>query len=519
MNTRQSLLAGFCAVLCVFVLSGGASAQTASASEPSAPEPIAALAGRPDAEGQELLGGKYENPAAGIAFLTPTNCKQIKGNGGDEIVRFVNEQRKWELAAVKSTSAEPLPLTAGDDAAAKGRMGLLELSAARLKQASPTIEIVRQDRINLGESDAAMIAARYTTGSQRKLLQQAIIQANDQLYYTLTMTSPASATEKGADSNDPAETDAVNAFKQVLDSVKLLDRGEIKEDQNQRLFRTRALFVNLTADRIKKSLVHEQWMRLIRDGKDIGYTYTVEEPDTAAGPDGVKIGIRSRSYPDSNTQVDGETWYAVSGDRRHENWSNLVWVQSISKKTSDLVTELGSSDMVSKRVVVGQPPFPKGQNPPVQVVDVYTLNVQTIAKQASAAPLQQDLPPWYLPQALSHLLPRLLPVRSPKTFMFAVYVGDNRKVMHRYVDVGAEQTIDWNGRQVRAVPITDRITLEGSPTVHYMSPEGKYLGSINKDSHVTVLPSDAATLQTIWANKADLSRPKPAPQQAPASAK
>ena len=51
---------------------------------------------------------------------------------------------------------------------------------------------------------------------------------------------------------------------------------------------------NLTPERIKKTLIHEQWMRLLRDGKDVGYTYTVEEPDNSAGRDGVKIGIRSR---------------------------------------------------------------------------------------------------------------------------------------------------------------------------------------------------------------------------------
>src|SRR5207249_905931 len=164
------------------------------------------------------------------------------------------------------------------------------------------------------------------------------------------------------------------------------------------------------------------------------YTYTVEEPDSSAGQEGIKIGIRSRSYPDSTTQVDAETWYMMSGDRRHENWSNLVWMQDLARKTTDLVTELGSSDSVSKKMVVGQPPFPKGQNPPVALVDVYTLNVQTVGQRASVPPLKQDLPPWYLPQAMSHLLPRLLPLRSPKTFMFAVYVADSRKVMHRYVD-------------------------------------------------------------------------------------
>jgi hypothetical protein len=472
------------------------------------PEPVPSLAGRPDADADELLGGNYQNPTAGIAFRTPSNCKQVKGNA-DEIVRFVNEQRHWEVIASRGTAAEPLPLI-GDG---KGKLGLLEVVVARLKQSNPTIEVVRQDKVSLGDADAGMIAARFTAGAQRRLIQEALIQANDQLYYTLTMTSLASKTATGADSTDPLEVAAVNAFKLVVDSVKLLDRANIKDDQNERLFRTRALFVNLTPEKIKSALIHEQWMRLTREGKDVGYTYTVEEADNSAGRDGIKIGVRSRSYPQQNSQVDAETWYYVSGDSRHENWSNLVWVQDLAHKTADQVTELGSSDKTFKKIVIGQPPFPKGQNPPVEQMEVYTLEVQTVGKQANVQPLKQDLPPWYLPQALSHLLPRLLPLRTPKTYLFAVYVADGRKVMHRYVDVGSEQTVELNGERVRAVPITDRLTLEGSTTIHYMSPEGKYLGSVNKDSKVAIVPTDAATLQKLWANKADLSRPSPGPQQ------
>ena len=37
-------------------------------------------------------------------------------------------------------------------------------------------------------------------------------------------------------------------------------------------------------------------------------------------------------------------------------------------------------------------------------------------------PMQRGLPPFYLPQVISHLLPRLVPTGDPKTFMFMIYV-------------------------------------------------------------------------------------------------
>ena len=120
--------------------------------------------------------------------------------------------------------------------------------------------------------------------------------------------------------------------------------------------------------------------------------------------------------------------------------------------------------------------------------------------------LNQSIPDYYLPQAVSHLLPRLLPLDQPKKYVFAVYVPDVRKVMHRYVDVGEEKKVDLGGATVRAIPIADRVGVEGSVTTHYMGRDGKYLGSENADTGITILPSDEATLLGIWKD-AELTRP------------
>jgi hypothetical protein len=498
-------------------------------SEPAAPagadkpQAIEALKGRPDLP-SELLGGTFQNPLAGIAFQVPAGLEQLtKSAQGDVVARFARADKTWELNVTRTSTAQPLPLSGGkvkEQPAAQGENpasepapGLLEIVAARLKQANPGIDVVRQDTVNLGEFEAGIIAARGTTANTRKLIQQAILQANDQLYYTFTLTSPAAKDAKGADASDTQEQLAVESFRQMLDTVKLLDRTAIKEDQNERLIRTRALFVQWTPNRLKEALIPEQWLRLQRDGKDIGYTYIVEEPDSQGAHEGFKVGIRSRSYPDAGTQVDGETWYFVSNDRKHETWSNLVWVQNLKTRKSEQFTEFGSSDRRLKRFVDNSGQVQRGDakdpgQPPVVEVEPYTLHVQTVGQTGNAEPVDRQLAPWYLPQAMGHLLPRLVPRSQPKTYMFATYVSDRREVMTRYVDVGAEQEVELGGQRVRAVPVSDRIGIEGSATVHYVSPEGRYLGSVNKDSKITILPADAATLQKLWANKADLSRPR-----------
>ena len=471
------------------------------------PEPVPGLQGRPDIVGEELLGGTFQNPQAGIAFRTPVNCVQVKPIG-DQIARFTNEKAGWELTCTRSSSLEPMPLTAKEGEA---RLGLLEIIAARLKQSNPGVDIVRQEVEDLGEYQAGIIAARLSGVGQRKLFQQAMIQANDQLYYSLTMTSPAAKDARGPDSSDAGEMVAVESFRQMLETVKLLDRTPVKRDQDARLIRTRALFVTFTPQKLRDTLIPEQWMRLIHDGKDIGYTYIVEEPDAAGKVEGIRIGIRSRSYPDAQTQVDGETWYICTSDRRHENWSNLVWVQNLKTKQADQITEIGSSDRTTRRQAEpGAQLLSPEENPKVAIYDTYELNVKTLGKSATGEPVKRSLPPFYIPQAIGHLLPRLLPTREPKTFLFATYVSDRREVMLRYVDVGSEQEVDLAGQRVNAVPITDRIGAQGSPTIHYIDPaKNKYLGSVNPESKITVLPTDREFLRQKWIG-ADLSRPREA---------
>jgi len=72
---------------------------------PATPEPIPALANRPDVLGEQLLGGRYSNPLAGIAFGTPANCVQVKAAGGDQIARFTNEKAGWDVDTLVQRAA------------------------------------------------------------------------------------------------------------------------------------------------------------------------------------------------------------------------------------------------------------------------------------------------------------------------------------------------------------------------------------------------------------------------------
>jgi hypothetical protein len=147
------------------------------------------------------------------------------------------------------------------------------------------------------------------------------------------------------------------------------------------------------------------------------------------------------------------------------------------------------------------------KNPVLRPVESYALRVEraTQGRNANSQPEAHAPSPWYIPQAIGSMLPRLLPLDRPVTYLFQSYVSDQHEVVHRYVDVGYEKEVTIDGKKVKAIPVSDRIRLEGAPTVHYMSRDGKYLGSQNAAAKVWILPTDRAALERIWVD-ADLRK-------------
>lgn len=528
--------------------SGSPAEKAAPAAAPMTPDELA---------DQEAMGAIYESQSAGISFRPPAGCKLVETISSKWLAEWTDSQRGWTLELGRMVLDPPAPLVHTKNNFGKDVDGILERTVRNLQFKLPGSKVLRQDLTNTRDGGVAdprhpgrlapnvgLIAIRYTIGGKRKLSQQAIIQANENLYYLLTLTTPGSnALDLAA--NDPVERVPADVFEKMLDTVRLLDRSAIKKDQDDRLFRTRSFLVNLTPSRLHAALINEQWIRIIKNGKDVGYSYITEEQ--AAGiprrlttaemqedptqrkevqeklkgqGDGILIGVRARmmtqglrsDHSKGPIQMDSASWFFVTSDKKHEEFSRIVVTDDHKRPVKGHVEEVGLSERHLRRVYRKPPPDPKGgviqpDQPPIPVLtDDYELHVDQTSSLGAADPLMRKPPPWYVSQAVSHLLPRLMPLNRPRGYLFATYVSDAREVMMRYIDVLPEQQVTFNGQSVRAVPIQDRLGLEGSITTHYMSPEGIYLGSENKDQKLVMLPTNARTLQRIWAN-ANLTRP------------
>ncbi|MDB5304747.1 MAG: hypothetical protein JWM97_2296 [Phycisphaerales bacterium] len=538
---------------------------------PEAPQPKAAsvLTTGPAALESVELGNTYESQSGGVSFRPPASMRLVNTLDAKFIAEWSDPQREWTLKLSRMVLERNTPLsTTRDLLNTKDVEGFLESTVKRLQQAIPGGKLLRQDVTNIrdggrfdpkrpeAKNNVGLIAIRYSEAGKRRLAQQAIIQSDDRIYYLLSFVTPGGPALDDNAAEDPGERLAADLFGKMLDTLRLLDRTAIKQDQDARLYRTRALLVNLTAPKLQAAMRSEQWARIIKDGKDVGYSYITEEnasgiprplraDELKAGlnetdvisnqekklakkSEGVLIGVRSRMVTDGirsdkskgPIQSDSSSWFFTTADRKHEDFSRITVIDDRKAVKKSMITEVGSSDKRVVRVLdraaldqheKGSADDPK--QPPVSFQDEYLLNVTQRSSVGIAEPLQRKLPPWYVPQAIGHLLPRLLPVNQPKSYMFATYIDDAHEVMMRYMDVLPEQNVTLAGANYRAVPIHDRLGLEGPVTTHYMSPEGNYIGSENKDQKIVMLPTTKATLERIWTD-ANLTRPEQAERPA-----
>jgi hypothetical protein len=481
------------------------------------------------APGANLLGERFQSEAAGIALRPPAGSKLIPGAiGTPEVVSFVNEDRKWLVKLTRVLMDKPLPLTLWKaNGSGIERAGVFEWVIDQLKTDRPGTQIIQQEVSTRGMIQMGLFSAKYSFGLETNLIQEAVIRSTtDMQYYVLSLTCPAPKAEDGKAvdiTTDPQVALASETFLQMIDSVELLDQSNLRQDQEDRLLRTRNLFLNLhDPEKVRKALEPDQQLfRILRNGKDVGYTLVEEKVahdlprkgrvEVQTGPEGLLVGIRTRLMSDAGAQTDSESWYFSTFDARLETFYSVSYVQD-PKAGKSSHGELGTSTARSRPVLDRSKDLGANGDPKdLPFAEEYRLEVTKLGMNVSNEPIVRRLPPYYLPQSLSQVLPRLLVTPAggggkPQTYLVAVWVTDASQVMFRYVDVEADREVILGSRRVRAVPVRDHIGLEGPVTIHYISPEGHYLGSVNEQTGVTVLASDAASIEKIWSN-ADLSHP------------
>jgi hypothetical protein len=443
------------------------------------------------------LGPEWDGSAIGL-FLSPPLGMKVVPNVEGEAARFVDAEREWQMTVQRVELTDPLPLRTPAHATGQNvTPGLIDVQTARMIQETDG-QLLRKDVIYLPGNEAGLIVLRYSAGPKDLLQQRALIRSADRLYYVVSLTTPVA---RGSDANDPQLKLAVDAFLASLDTVTVLDLTAVRENQDDRLLRTRNLLVNLTEAKLRSVLVPEQYLRIVRDGRDVGYQYQVEELgndvprrglERVAGSEGVVVGTRSRVYMPKGQQVDAENWSWVSFKMRRESWSYQAFT-NIGRPDVDYYREFGVSAK-SEKFVDGA------------FRDVWQLDVRSGAKKVSVEPIKRQLPPFYMPAAVAQLLPRLLDLKRPNTYLVAVFDSERRELVLRYLDVKPISEVKFNGAALTAVVVEDRLGLRGAVTRHLFKPDGGFIGTEAPSTKMSIIPTTREELIRIWSDP-NLTRP------------
>jgi len=471
-----------------------------------------------DAEAAASLGERFSSLAAGISFRPPAGGEQRRSKAvGADIVEYVNATEPWSLKVSRRLVSPDMPTVGlnaqgrpavGDERIVKA--GVSDQAVTRLLAEVPGISIVSIELANVGRFDAVRIVSRQSSGGRMWLRQQTLIRTGPTSVYVFDFTSPsAHKASDPPDAADPQEEMAVAIFNAILDSVIVLDQTPVIQDNLDRLHRALALRANLQRH-LTRAMRAELCLRVIRDGRDIGWTCLTEELAQRWGEDGLHSTVLSWAQLENGGTLEALSEMHASLNRRtaQEAWATISILAASG--TRQTVSEIGTAERDELRRfdddAFNIDPRDPSQ-PAVRITERYRLNVTFSQPPAPPAKIQRDLSSQiYIPQAFSQLLARLVPVDQPRGYLFAVWVSSERDVVLRYIDVEREQAVQFAGQSIRAIPVRDRIGLEGDPTIHYLMPDGRYLGCHTPATGISMVACTRDELLRRWPN-ARLDRP------------
>lgn len=452
----------------------------------------------------------FSSVEAGFELTLPDGIRQ-PSDDPNTLAVVTNPEDGWQFEVQRLALSTPAELESRKLPEGGRQAGLLELIADDIVR-DTNADVLRQEVTPLGDGEAGVLAVRYSVGTATQLQQIALIPASDLLYYRLVLTSPAPSGDTEELAGDENVKKAVRAFGDALNTFKRLDQQEIRDDQEQRLFRTRALFVNLTRPTVLHALEDEQWWRIRKEGEDIGWAYVQEHPadgipdgrrnDGAAdalSATGVRVGIRTHLTSDSGT-IDRFTWSWAAFDRNEEKFLE----ESVLQRDGEIEQEGFVVGSMTGRKVPKKVRVPRstgaGFDEVMEIVDDRRLEVSvSVGDEPPEEPTVRELPAWYLQQAMTHLFPRLVAPWGQRTYLVAVYDPTRTEVWQQYVDVEGPRNETINGQKQLVMVVTTRMGLSGNPTTHYISTgEYRWLGSVNEATGVQIQPVDRQTIQKIW---------------------
>ncbi len=250
---------------------------------------------------------RWSEQAHGMSLTPPPGAAEGESVGDGALVRFLIQDSAKISVFIRRTTT-PLNLKAVKDKALR-EFSFAYPSAVAMAQDTQPISPAGRQGIGL-----YMLAPDDQSGDW----------VFAQVFMLIDQTTLAIfQLECGADSFDSSQS----AFADMIDSVDLADPAELDRVRSKRLTAGQAWLDSLTTEQIKQAAVPERWMRILRDGKDIGYLRVRQTDEAEHVPPGIGVSVRSRII-DGNNTYDTEGTFFEADDRSVEFWTITTTLRS-----------------------------------------------------------------------------------------------------------------------------------------------------------------------------------------------
>jgi hypothetical protein len=251
---------------------------------------------------------------------------------------------------------------------------------------------------------------------------------------------------------------------------------------------------------VQISLSADNWFLMRLKNEPVGFVRVVQSQSRQPGLEGYEVTTWLMRQVASDKPQLYKRYAFVSGAGNLERWGEQLQVGS-GKDSSVFVQSGMMADMIADR----------NQKKPVRMIKC---DLGTDVKTKSQRKILGEVKGIYLPYAYGVLLPKVVDLKQPKSYLFATYAAASNDFDMRTFTVFGPAKVTVAGKEVDAVKIIDKPSEDADPVEMWVDSEGDLLLAQNADgsvieraTHEAVLRR-TATADTIISQMAKWAQPR-----------
>lgn len=413
--------------------------------------------------GEAYVDGSFGFSVRPLAGSTIHRRKRTV-EGDLQLCQFVMLEQRWSMSV--RLASRPRSLDAES---------MLKEDNAQLALRYGDLETLRFEPTRVFGREAARSEVRFTSEQQAWLRQEAVIRTRPTEFFILLLVTPAA-------DHDVARS----CFEQIVQSFQVLRSEAVQQEIDAALARGTALLQSAAAGQpdITAGVSPERYLRIMRDGKDVGFVETLEAAEAVRHHEGIQLLQRVWMFEDDGSFKLMQEREFLSRDLSYEQWENRVYVVQQTK---------------------GQPPrvAMSGENG-IRQDDQLLVEYLPKSKSGKDAEKAIEVEPSYASGSWGTLLPRVVDLSKPELYAFSMYDGDRRGlVLRTFRVVGPTQTV-IAGRTTTAYRIEDSEGLVPPVTEVYVDKSGHIL-RISAEA-IEMMAATRAEVEVIYRERVEQSQ-------------